>query len=47
MLFEDATGYVIPETQFDILETGVIYEETANGNCAFGEIFTTEAGSPL
>jgi osmoprotectant transport system substrate-binding protein len=46
VLFETATGYVIPDSQIEILEVGVIYEETANGNCTFGEIFTTDGRIP-
>ncbi|MGZ0228666.1 MAG: glycine betaine ABC transporter substrate-binding protein, partial [Acidimicrobiales bacterium] len=46
VLFEEATGYTVPESQIDILETGVIYEETVNGNCQFGEIFTTDGRIP-
>lgn len=46
VLFEDATGVVIPQDQIEILESGVIYEETANGNCDFGEIFTTDGRIP-
>jgi osmoprotectant transport system substrate-binding protein len=46
VLFEEATGFVIPQDQIEILETGVIYEETANGNCDFGEIFTTDGRIP-
>ena len=46
VLFEEATGTVIPDNQIEILETGVIYEETANGNCTFGEIFTTDGRIP-
>ncbi len=46
VLFEDATGYAVPESQIEILETGVIYEETANGNCDFGEVFTTDGRIP-
>ena len=42
VLLEEATGLTIPEGQDQILDTGVIYEETANGNCTFGEIFTTD-----
>ncbi len=42
VLWEDATGYEIPESQINILDTNVIYTETANGNCDFGEIFTTD-----
>lgn len=46
VLFEDATNFQIPDAQTEILETGVIYEETANGNCTFGEIFTTDGRIP-
>lgn len=46
VLFEEATGVVIPQDQIEILEVGVIYEETANGNCDFGEIFTTDGRIP-
>lgn len=42
VLFEDATGYTVPDDQIDILDTGLIYTETANDNCAFGEVFTTD-----
>jgi osmoprotectant transport system substrate-binding protein len=42
VLLEEATGLTIPEGQEQILDTGVIYDETANGNCTFGEIFTTD-----
>ena len=46
VLFEDATDFQIPDAQIEILETGVIYEETATGNCTFGEIFTTDGRIP-
>ncbi len=46
VLFEDATGFVIPPEQIEILETGVIYEEISNGNCSFGEVFTTDGRIP-
>lgn len=42
VLFETATNFQIPDAQIEILEIGVIYQETANGNCTFGEIFTTD-----
>lgn len=42
VLFEDATGYTIPESQINIIDTNLIYTETAQGNCDFGEIFTTD-----
>ncbi|MCL8024148.1 glycine betaine ABC transporter substrate-binding protein [Nocardioides bruguierae] len=42
VLFEDATGYTVPKSQQQILDTGLIYTETADGNCDFGEVFTTD-----
>ena len=42
VLFETATGFELPESQIEILETGVIYSELAAGNCDFGEVFTTD-----
>jgi osmoprotectant transport system substrate-binding protein len=42
VLFEDATGYEIPQSQIQILDTGLIYTETDKGNCDFGEVFTTD-----
>ncbi len=42
VLFEDATGVTIPQDQIQILDTGLIYTETANGACQFGEVFTTD-----
>ena len=46
VLFEEATGFVIPQDQIEILETGVIYDQTASGECTFGEIFTTDGRIP-
>jgi len=46
VLVEEATGLTIPQSQQSILESGVIYEETSNGNCTFGEIFTTDGRIP-
>ncbi len=42
ILFSDATGYTVPQDQIQILDTGLIYTETANGACQFGEVFTTD-----
>ena len=42
ILFEEATGYTVPQSQQQILDTGLIYPETADGNCDFGEVFTTD-----
>jgi osmoprotectant transport system substrate-binding protein len=46
ILFENATGFTVPQSQIEILDTGVIYTETANNNCEFGEIFTTDGRIP-
>jgi osmoprotectant transport system substrate-binding protein len=46
VLLEEATGLTIPQAQQEILDTGVIYDETAAGNCTFGEIFTTDGRIP-
>jgi osmoprotectant transport system substrate-binding protein len=42
VLWEKATGYKIPQSQIQILDTGLIYTETAEGKCDFGEVFTTD-----
>jgi len=42
VLWEKATGYQIPQSQIQILDTGLIYTETSDGNCDFGEVFTTD-----
>lgn len=46
VLFEEATGYDVPDSQIQILDTGLIYIETAQGNCDFGEVFTTDGRIP-
>ena len=35
-------GFDPAAAQTQILQTGIIYQATANGNCAFGEVFTTD-----
>ena len=42
ILFEKATGYTVPQSQINILDTGLIYTETSKGACQFGEVFTTD-----
>ena len=42
VLFEVATGYEVPDDQIEILDTGLIYTETGDNNCDFGEVFTTD-----
>jgi osmoprotectant transport system substrate-binding protein len=46
ILTEEATGIELPADQERILDTGVIYTETANNNCTFGEVFTTDGRIP-
>lgn len=47
VLFEKATGFSIPQNQVKIMNLDLIYNETAKGNCAFGEIFTTDGRIPF
>jgi osmoprotectant transport system substrate-binding protein len=47
VLWEEATGSTIPEAQTLIMDLDLIYNETAQGNCAFGEIFTTDGRIPF
>jgi osmoprotectant transport system substrate-binding protein len=42
ILFEEATGYTVPDDQIQILDTGPIYTQTAEEECQFGEVFTTD-----
>ena len=42
ILFEDATGYTVPQSQIKILDTGLIYTQTSQGECQFGEVYTTD-----
>lgn len=42
VLFEKEYGVKVPASQIEILDTGVIYQETATGSCDFGEVFTTD-----
>jgi osmoprotectant transport system substrate-binding protein len=46
VLFEEATGFELPRSQTQILDTGLIYTETANGACDFGEVYTTDGRIP-
>jgi osmoprotectant transport system substrate-binding protein len=46
ILTENATGITLAADQQNILDTGVIYTETASGNCTFGEVFTTDGRIP-
>jgi osmoprotectant transport system substrate-binding protein len=46
ILTETATEIELPDNQQQILDTGVIYSETADGNCTFGEVFTTDGRIP-
>jgi osmoprotectant transport system substrate-binding protein len=46
ILFENATGYDVPDSQIEIQDTGIIYTDTASNDCDFGEIFTTDGRIP-
>jgi osmoprotectant transport system substrate-binding protein len=46
ILTETYAGYDIPDSQITILQTGVIYNETKDDNCDFGEVFTTDGRIP-
>ena len=46
ILTETATGIDMPDGQVSILDTGVIYTETANNVCTFGEVYTTDGRIP-
>lgn len=46
VLLEQATGLTIPDAQIEILDTGVIYDATASGDCTFGEVFATDGRIP-
>jgi len=46
ILTETATGIELPDAQSNILDTGVIYTETANNTCTFGEVYTTDGRIP-
>jgi osmoprotectant transport system substrate-binding protein len=46
VLMEEATGIELPEDQQRILDTGIIYTETAANNCDFGEVYTTDGRIP-
>lgn len=46
ILTETATGIDLPVNQQLILDTGIIYTETAANNCDFGEVYTTDGRIP-
>ncbi len=46
ILTETHTGIDLPDNQQRILDTGIIYTETAANNCEFGEVFTTDGRIP-
>lgn len=46
VLYSNATNTKIPGKQIQILDTGIIYGQTAKGGCDFGEIFTTDGRIP-
>jgi osmoprotectant transport system substrate-binding protein len=46
ILTENHAGITLPDSQQRILDTGIIYTETAGNNCDFGEVFTTDGRIP-
>ena len=46
ILTENATEITLPVEQQVILDTGIIYSDTAANNCDFGEVFTTDGRIP-
>lgn len=46
ILTENYSGIKLPDSQQRILDTGIIYTETAANNCDFGEVFTTDGRIP-
>lgn len=46
ILMETATGIDLPVAQRSVLDTGIIYTETAENKCEFGEVFTTDGRIP-
>jgi osmoprotectant transport system substrate-binding protein len=46
VLTETHAGITLPDSQQRILDTGIIYTETAASNCDFGEVFTTDGRIP-
>lgn len=46
ILFQDATGFDIPAGQREVMDSGIIYNETAKGGCDFGEVYTTDGRIP-
>ena len=43
VLFENETDYIIPDTQLQVIEDAAdVYDAVADGECDFGEIFTTD-----
>lgn len=46
ILMETATEITLPVDQQRVLETGIVYTETAANNCDFGEVYTTDGRIP-
>ncbi|WP_320671422.1 glycine betaine ABC transporter substrate-binding protein [Patulibacter defluvii] len=40
---QEAYGFSVPRNRVRRLDTGLIYSQTGNGSCSFGEIFTTDS----
>jgi osmoprotectant transport system substrate-binding protein len=46
VLFEEATGFTIPPAQQEVMDSGIIFQQIADGSCPFGEVFTTDGRIP-
>ncbi len=42
VLFEEATNFTVPDERIRIMEAAEVYEAVADGDCDFGEVFTTD-----
>ena len=42
VLFEEATEFTIPQDRILVMEAADVYQAVADGDCEFGEVFTTD-----
>lgn len=42
VLFEEATNFAVPDERIRVMEAAEVYEAVADGDCDFGEVFTTD-----
>ena len=42
ILWEEHTGYTIPQSQQEIMGSDLVYTQTGDDQCDFGEVFTTD-----